>query len=678
MGGVSDITNRGDYDKLLLSELANDDDVLTTRLALNEALYLRRETPPSNPAQTRLVLIDCGLRMWGLPRFYATGVALSLAAQRSYSGETVLLRAEGESVSRVDVTSIEGLTGHLAVLRPEAHAGLALEALAQTAKEQLAETVLITCDDAWRDPEFRRHLRALSIEELFVFTVSRTGALRAFRHTLAGEKPIREATLSLESLLAPPPAAEAPRPAPLPLRDKHDPNELPLFLRTNPPPLLIPHHTNWKNAWYDDELGLFCISPYRQLTFWPQPNTGPLQYQPDLPARRLYWAGRAGEPSRVHFVVGDEGTNRFWLSAEGRSDGPTYFKDAEELHGIEHKVTGVAHHRDVLFLIGKRQVTEYAIASARKVASWTLPRGYKWTGHGRFFRRGWELHALASGSTMQALFAQPVQPPLLKTGLANVRWTAVDSPLGPVAIEVGGRFFTTHDNSWHVLDVDLVGPIRILAVARQHPRILVGETLAGNGGAKTFLLNVQRDGVSTTVLSPVVDPRKCVEFGSDATQYGHISLRRNVVDAAVLSNSDMLLYLGAKRGQILQLADNLNLRPMVGSQLDAGRLDEFSKSRRRFEPVTDGWNRGFSLSVASWKDGSRIYLDGRGLMHLVSGAPTLPQVTIVLSDLSAGWCSDGRVWGHPYFSGELAKTPPREIWDQVIRPLLRRIAYDGS
>ena len=39
-GGVSDISNRGNFDRLLLSELAHDDLSLMARLANNEALYL--------------------------------------------------------------------------------------------------------------------------------------------------------------------------------------------------------------------------------------------------------------------------------------------------------------------------------------------------------------------------------------------------------------------------------------------------------------------------------------------------------------------------------------------------------------------------------------------------------------------------------------------------------------
>ena len=80
VGGVSDISNRGPLDRLLASELAHDDLTLAVRIAMNEALYLRRETPPSNPPKHRAVLLDSGVRLWGVPRVFATAVGMALAA----------------------------------------------------------------------------------------------------------------------------------------------------------------------------------------------------------------------------------------------------------------------------------------------------------------------------------------------------------------------------------------------------------------------------------------------------------------------------------------------------------------------------------------------------------------------------------------------------------------------
>src|SRR4029077_1254713 len=68
VGGVSDLSNRGDLDRLLISELAHDDLTPATRIALNEALYLRREAPVSTPPRGRIVMIDTGIRLWGIAR----------------------------------------------------------------------------------------------------------------------------------------------------------------------------------------------------------------------------------------------------------------------------------------------------------------------------------------------------------------------------------------------------------------------------------------------------------------------------------------------------------------------------------------------------------------------------------------------------------------------------------
>src|SRR6185436_19317174 len=67
LGGVTDISNRGDLDRLLVSELASDDLTLAVRIATNEALYLRREQPPRSPPFRRALLLDSGVRMWGVP-----------------------------------------------------------------------------------------------------------------------------------------------------------------------------------------------------------------------------------------------------------------------------------------------------------------------------------------------------------------------------------------------------------------------------------------------------------------------------------------------------------------------------------------------------------------------------------------------------------------------------------
>ncbi|MEP1490302.1 MAG: ribosomal protein L7/L12 [Algibacter sp.] len=78
LGGVSDLTNKGEFDQLLLSEYANDDLVFLSRLANNEALYMQREAPSTDTDQHRVILIDISLKNWGTPKIVAFATMLAI------------------------------------------------------------------------------------------------------------------------------------------------------------------------------------------------------------------------------------------------------------------------------------------------------------------------------------------------------------------------------------------------------------------------------------------------------------------------------------------------------------------------------------------------------------------------------------------------------------------------
>jgi hypothetical protein len=79
IGGVSDLTNKGDFDKLLVSEFANEDLIFLSRLANNEALFIRREIPPNSNNLERIILIDVSLKNWGTPKTMAFATMLAIA-----------------------------------------------------------------------------------------------------------------------------------------------------------------------------------------------------------------------------------------------------------------------------------------------------------------------------------------------------------------------------------------------------------------------------------------------------------------------------------------------------------------------------------------------------------------------------------------------------------------------
>ena len=81
------------------------------------------------------MLIDAGIRLWGVPRVFATAVALSLAATTDRNIRVDAFRACGRSVEPVTLTRREGLIAHLEALEPDAHPGDALPAFSAAAAE---------------------------------------------------------------------------------------------------------------------------------------------------------------------------------------------------------------------------------------------------------------------------------------------------------------------------------------------------------------------------------------------------------------------------------------------------------------------------------------------------------------------------------------------------------------
>jgi hypothetical protein len=79
LGGISDLTNKGDFDKLVISEFAYDDDVFMSRIANNEALYIQREVPPEADKFERILLIDSSLKNWGNPKILSFASAIAIA-----------------------------------------------------------------------------------------------------------------------------------------------------------------------------------------------------------------------------------------------------------------------------------------------------------------------------------------------------------------------------------------------------------------------------------------------------------------------------------------------------------------------------------------------------------------------------------------------------------------------
>jgi hypothetical protein len=93
-----------------------------------------------------------------------------------------------------------------------------------------------------------------------------------------------------------------------------------------------------------------------------------------------------------------------------------------------------------------------------------------------------------------------------------------------------------------------------------------------------------------------------------------------------------------------------------------------------FQDAESPAGRGYKLRMATWNDGSRAVLDSRGMLHLKSSDPAIPEFTLVLCEGPlAGWCADGRWFGPAYFIGDHAATPGAVIYDEVLKPFIARL-----
>jgi hypothetical protein len=206
VGGVSDIANKGNPARLLLSELANDDETLAIRLAYDEALYLRRETPPATPLPQRHVLLDNGILLWGRARLFATGVALALLKPRT-PGEVVTLHGHVlDEFSPLEMATSQDLREWWSRLEIATDCGPALHAILDTLladqPESQPEIILVTHSDV--ESALAPSLLAREWptgSRFFLVTVTGSGRCFVSQRTEAGRREISRFALDLSKAL---------------------------------------------------------------------------------------------------------------------------------------------------------------------------------------------------------------------------------------------------------------------------------------------------------------------------------------------------------------------------------------------------------------------------------------------------------------------------------------------
>ena len=640
----SDISNRGPLDRLLTSELAHDEFTLAVRVALNEALYLHREMPPETPQGRRAILIDVGIRMWGVPRVFATAVALALAATAERHTELLVFRAHGNKIEPVDLTTREGLVEHLSKLEPLPHPGAAVGAFLDAVAQGTGplDRIVVTHHDCLSDARFRKHLPR-EVEPFHCAAVDRNGDFKLSMLSRQGQSVVREAHLQLDDILVQP--KRKLHGVPL-VAAEVDP-DLPVILSTDPFPLLLPHIIDIHRATHHPEHGVVEATKDGRLLHWRRPDQGALQITDLLPRRKVWWIGIDDHGIARILFAGGKDRKPVLIGADLSSRRCTRIKLQEGILAPQ----SVGASGGALLICYRRHAIALDIHTGKQGSRFTYPpKVIHWMG--RFCLSGEEsppkhCHALAwNGSS---ICRESVKCP--PGCIALIDRQGVD---GPWAVLDGGRIVSLASDESFDLRREAAGPFRVYFVSQDGHR-LIGES----GSGQTLFVDIQK---RTTRPTKLTDPHRQLEQAI-AEFSGRHTLRKKFESVCTYSNGNLGL-LSANRLVVV------NWAPAQGGDICISYCDtkdhpimQESELKPAFSPPAVG----YGLKVARLAGGHKVYLDSRSLLHLKSADSSIPETTLVLCDQGplAGWCSDGTVCGPSYYFHEPDRSDPEAIFSRV-------------
>jgi hypothetical protein len=639
IGGVADITNRGPLDRLLLSELAHDDLTLSVRVALNEALYLRREPPMREPPGTLALLLDSGVRLWGIPRVLGTAVALALIARDKQHANVLTWRARGKQLDAVDLLSRNGLAQHLGTLEPSAHPGESVPAFAEAVSPSAQnQSVLITHRDALNDPEFRRALAENPAAPGFVAAVDRDGRFELHAMPLAHRPALCEADLDIGAIFGGPDVVP-------PIKGDIDPN-LPAIFSMSPFPFLLPL-AGTVDLWTKSADGfVYAVLNDRRLVQFRDQRSGARVLANDLPGGNTIWIDCDG--NEAHLVKAGASQRPARLLSLSLPHGALRVTDLS----LGPEIQAVHRSGDVILVIRPHDVRAYALSDGRLLDQARNP--HRWT-NGRFFRDN--NHFYFAGWDGTRVKIEPVILPTVYLLPSVVTIFDREGMPGPWLCCKNGELVSTETGEMVKLpSFSSLKPLfTSVKVSRDgHQLLLASATPAENGTPCRYVFGF-REEVSIHAVKPGYSLFERVPPLPAWNLYRIIESVGRLEDGVALCGRK-------NRWRKLRLDENglLRIVPASGVVITGAEI-EFPEQPRKTR-------HGCALLVAQYPNGSRIFLDSRGLLHFKSSDSSLPEVSIVLGDGEvAGWTSDGYVCGPSFFFDGPRASEPALVFERIMK-----------
>ncbi len=643
LGGVADLTNRGPLDRLLLSELAHDDLTLAARVALNEALYLRREPPVREPPGTLAFLLDSGVRLWGVPRVLAGAVALALAACDRQHAQILAWRARGKELQPVDLLSRNGLTDHLGALEVDVHPGAALAALSAvlpTGPEH--QTVFITHRDTLADADFRRALADWPSGAGFVAVVDRTGNFALHALPLAQRPPLCEAELDVAALFAE-------RKGAVPLIRRELAPGLPAIFGVEPFPLLLPFAGKVERWVKTPDNHVCAVFNDRRLIEFRDQQRGGRVLAAQIPPGQTAWMDATADTVRL--VKAGASQRPFRLVTVPRSGGEMRVVDLVSAPDFRH-----AHvNHDVLLLLFERVILAFSLADGQRLHERELePAGSRWLSE-RFLFQKEELHAVIWNGQHVILMHLPLPKSVRPKDVVFVFDT--NQTDGPALVTNKGEVFTGfHGTSGKIFQFKVSRPLAAHELTVSSDQKLLAACLPDE---RPMVMDITNGAVIG------LEPGRSLRQRFYPTPPLPVWNLFRAVERVMAPTSQRFHFLGRK-GQwrcIFKQAAVATGRLLI---CESKPVDRGHTSAPKLCPHPVPPEFGCTLHVATWPGGGQVFHDSRGLLHFKSQDASLAEVTLVLSDGEvAGWTSDGHWCGPQFFLPEGRTSDPEIVYQRL-------------
>ncbi|WP_144283588.1 hypothetical protein [Chryseobacterium echinoideorum] len=205
IGGVSDMTNKGDLSRMLLSEFAHEDEVFMNRVANNEALYIQREIPPEENIFERIILIDTSLKNWGTPKVLAFASAIAVIKHPKAHSECKVFGL-GNGIFPISLNRVEEVIENQNHVSPVLEVSDALEKFfSGEHTEKDLEVFFITHQENLNHQKLQKIIHENRDRLKFLVTTSANGELNFYKHHKGTRKHIQKIMLPLQELWANPP-----------------------------------------------------------------------------------------------------------------------------------------------------------------------------------------------------------------------------------------------------------------------------------------------------------------------------------------------------------------------------------------------------------------------------------------------------------------------------------------